>query len=120
MTQDKKQSRRKKMVEAVTTEPKSLQLTEVEVLKLRLFMTERDRFKQQKMLTNIKRLSYLKQVDPNDLLAKFDGELSALDAAVVQAEKQYQEVVEAVQSRLNLKLDEYTFDGQTGILRSVQ
>ena len=106
--------------EAVMTNGAEQYLTEVELLKFRLFMAEQQRAEALNTLATIKKLSYLKQIDPNDQLAKFDQELAALNQQRADAQKQYQETLEAAQSRLGLNLQDYTFDGQTGLLRKAQ
>lgn len=95
-------------------------LTPTEVLSLRLFHSEQERFSRQHTLVSIQRASYLKQVDPEGRLAKMDSELQQAAGAHQAAQKQYQEVVEAAEKRLGIKLNEYTFDTDTGILRKVE
>lgn len=95
-------------------------LTPTEVLSLRLFHSEQERFSRQHTLVSIQRGSYLKQIDPEGRLAKMDAELQQAAGAHQAAQKQYQETVEAAETRLGIKLNEYTFDTDTGILRKVE
>ena len=95
-------------------------LTHTEVLSLRLFHSEQERFSRQHTLVSIQRASYLKQVDPEGRLAKMEAELQQAAGAHQAAQKQYQEVVESAEKRLGIKLNEYTFDTDTGILRKVE
>ena len=118
MSEPKRRSRKK--VEVQQQLQQSMQLTEVEVLKLRLFMTEQERHARQKVISSIQRAAYLKQIDPQDILGQFDKQLAATDAANELAKKQYQATIEAVESRLQLKLTDYSFDSDTGLLHKVE
>jgi hypothetical protein len=118
VSEPKRRSRKK--VEVQQQLQQSMQLTEVEVLKLRLFMTEQERHARQKVISSIQRAAYLKQIDPQDILGQFDKQLAATDAANELAKKQYQATIEAVESRLQLKLTDYSFDSDTGLLHKVE
>jgi hypothetical protein len=119
VSEPKRRSRKKVEVQQQQFQ-QSMQLTEVEVLKLRLFMTEQERHARQKVISSIQRAAYLKQIDPQDILGQFDKEFAATDAANELAKKQYQAIIEAVESRLQLKLTDYSFDSDTGLLHKVE
>ena len=97
-----------------------LSLTEAETLKLRLFQSEQERYGRQYTLATIHRMSYLKQIDPEGRLAKMEQEMGLASGAAEAARKQYQEVIEAVEARLNIKLTDFSFDANTGVLHKVQ
>lgn len=101
-------------------QPRELTLTQVEALRLRLFHAEHERAGKAFTLAGINRASYLKQIDPQDNLSKLDAEMKAAAASAEEARKQYQETVETAEARLGIKLSEYTFDGDTGLLRKIQ
>ena len=98
----------------------ALYLTQTEVLRLRLFHSEQERFSRQHTLAAIQKASYIKQLDPEGRLAKMDSELQHAASAHQAAQKQYQETLQAAESRLGIKLNDYTFDTDTGILHKVQ
>lgn len=101
-------------------QPKELSLTQVETLSLRLFHSESERAQKAFTLAGINRASYLKQIDPQENLSKFEAEMRTAAAASEEARKQYQEVMQSAEARLSIKLSEYTFDGDTGLLRKIQ
>lgn len=97
-----------------------LSLTETETLKLRLFQSEQERYGRQYTLATIQRMSYLKQIDPEGRLAKIEQDMGLASGAAEAARKQYQEVIEAIESRLSIKLTDFSFDTDTGVLHKVQ
>lgn len=99
---------------------KELVLTEPETLKLRLFQSEQERYGRQYTLATIQRTSYLKQIDPNGQLAKIEQDMGLASGAAEAARKQYQEVIDAVEARLGVKLNDYSFDMNTGVLHKVE
>lgn len=99
---------------------KDLVLTEPETLKLRLFQSEQERYGRQYTLATIQRVSYLKQIDPEGRLAKIEQDMGLASGAAEAARKQYQEVIEAVEARLSVKLHDYSFDMNTGVLHKVE
>jgi len=101
-------------------QPGELYLSETEVLRLRLFHAEQERSLKAYTLATISRASYLKQVDPQDNLSKLDADIRSSAASSEEARKRYQETVQSAESRLGIKLTEYTFDGDTGLLRKIQ
>jgi hypothetical protein len=123
-TQDKpkrKPGRPKKQKPAEQAEqPKELSLTQVEVLSLRLYHSENERSQKAFTLAGINRAAYLKQIDPQENLSKFEAEMRASAAASEEARKRYQDVMQSAEARLGIKLSEYTFDGDTGLLRKIQ
>lgn len=117
----------KKAKASVTTEPVTAQeskpqlvLTEAETLKLRLFHSEQERFGRQYTLATIQRSSYLKQIDPNGQLEKIERDMGLASGSAEAARKQYQETIQGIEARLNIKLDGYSFDGNTGVLHKVE
>jgi len=119
----KKTTKAKETVTTVAAElaPKpELVLTEPEALKLRLFMSEQERFGRQYTLATIQRVSYLKQIDPEGRLTKIEQDMGLASGAAEAARKQYQEVLEAVEARLSIKLHDYSFDANTGVLHKVE
>lgn len=102
--------------EAEVAPIKELYLSELEVLRLRLFHSERERASKSYTLANITRASYLKQIDPQDNLSKLDRDLRTAMSSIEDANKQYQEAMQSAEARLGIKLSEYTFDGDTGLL----
>lgn len=107
-------------VEAPVQAKPELVLTEPEALKLRLFMSEQERFGRQYTLATIQRAAYLKQIDPNGQLAKIEQDMGLASGSAEAARKQYQEVLEAVEARLGVKLNDYSFDANTGVLHKVE
>jgi len=97
-----------------------LVLTEPEALKLRLFMSEQERYGRQYTLATIQRASYLKQIDPNGQLEKLERDMGLASGSAEAARKQYQETIQAVEARLNIKLDGYSFNADTGVLNKVE
>lgn len=116
----RKPGRPKKTQVEVVEQPKELCLTEVEVLRLRLFHAEQERSVKAYTLASINRASYLKQIDPQDNLSKLDADIRSSTASSEEARKRYQETVQSAESRLGINLTEYTFDGDTGLLRKIQ
>lgn len=108
------------VTEAPVQAKPELVLTEPEALKLRLFMSEQERFGRQYTLATIQRAAYLKQIDPNGQLAKIEQDMGLASGSAEAARKQYQEVLEAVEARLGIKLTDYSFDANTGVLHKVE
>jgi len=111
------QKRGRKPKVSKTEEPQDLTLTNVERLSLRLFLSDMDRFSKAHNLAFVQRMGFIKQIDPDGTIARFDKELSVASQGVEEAGKQYQEVVSAVEKRLGISLKDFSFDADTGVLR---
>lgn len=96
--------------------PKLLKMTSEECLRIRLYESETVRYGMEAQLKQARRAAYLRQIDPNGELAKMEAEIKALSERSIGARKQYVNVVKAVEGRLSVKLSEYSFDDDTGIL----
>lgn len=119
----KKAAPKAKKVVTTTPAPEAtaeLVLTEPEALKLRLFMSEQERFGRQYTLATIQRASYLKQIDPNGQLEKIERDMGLASGSAEAARKQYQDTLQAIEARLNIKLDGYSFNADTGVLHKVE
>ena len=97
-------------------EPKMLALSQEERLLLRLHESETVRWASEAHLRQGKKLSFLKQVDPQGLLGKMDEEIRAVAAKSQASKKQYEDVVKRIEERLKVKLADYSFDDETGAL----
>lgn len=96
--------------------PSLLKMTSEECLRVRLYESETVRYGMEAQMKQARRAAYLRQIDPNGELAKMDAEIKALSERSVGARKQYINVVKAVEGRLNVRLSEYSFDDDTGVL----
>lgn len=102
--------------EAVSEVPKMLSLTAVERLELRLYESEAVRYAAEARLQQVKRDAYLRQIDPKGELAKMEAEIRGTAERSNVSRKRYVDVVKAVEGRLKVKLAEYSFDDETGVL----
>lgn len=97
-------------------EPKLMKLTDTERLKLRLFESESARWTGEGHIRQGRRAAYLQKIDPEGQLAKMDQELRAVAERSSTAKRQYMEVVKSIESRLGIKLSNYSFDDESGAL----
>jgi hypothetical protein len=96
--------------------PQLLSLSQDELLKLRLHESETVRWASEAHLRQGKRNEFLRKVDPQGLLSKMDEEIRAVAQKSQQCRMAYQQVAASVEKRLNIKLAEYSFDDETGVL----
>lgn len=96
--------------------PKLLALSEDERLRLRLYESEAARYGMEAQVRQARKAAYLRQIDPKGELAKMDTEMRGFAERSTMARKQYIDVVKAVEGRLNIKLENYSFDDDTGAL----
>lgn len=93
-----------------------LKLTEVECLKLSRYDSDQRAAINEHALLKHKKDQYLKQIDPQGILASFDRELAKSKADVKEAEDLGKAVRTEIESRLNIQLINYSFDDKTGVL----
>jgi hypothetical protein len=105
---------------AVITDPEAapqlLKLTDAERLKLRLFESESARWAGEAHIRQGRRAAHLQKIDPEGQLTKMDQELRAVAERSSAAKRQYLEVVRSIESRLDIKLSNYSFDDESGAL----
>lgn len=109
---------RKKIVEVKVeeNEPKNICLSKVQVMELRAYEAEAKVHELQSLLFQKHKEEVLRQLDPNGILAKLDNDINAFRKNAQDARKLYQEVMKNIETQLNIKLSDYSYDELTGQL----
>lgn len=91
-------------------------LTEVERLRLKLAESELQRYLSDAKVHEVHRLLLLKRIDPQGQLEKLDSALRTASTAALRSKQVYADVVKGIETRLKIKLSDYSFDDETGTL----
>lgn len=105
----------KKVVEEVH-DPILPSLTEVELLKLKLAEAE---MKCANLSANIKlmeRNAYVTKIDPENKLGQIEAEIRSFLERASQSKNKYNETIASVESRVGIKMSDYSYDDETGTL----
>lgn len=97
-------------------EPTPLQLTEVELLKLRLYQAEQLAAQRARLLAQTARDAYVRKIDPEGQLRALDSEVEQHRLEEREAHASYIQSVRAVEARLGVSLSHYVYDDVTGVL----
>lgn len=101
------------------SEPSSVQLTEVELLKMEKLSTQVRACDADTVITQAQRASHLSKIDPQGLIARFDLRIQALRKEREEAEVAYRAVTAGIEKRLGIKLHEHSYDDKTGVLHKL-
>lgn len=107
---------RKKKAKAEQSAIDSLSLTRDELLRLKLAETEIRAAESAKKLALLERAQLLAKIDPSGQLAGLEQALSGAVSAGSKAMSSYAEVASEVETRLGIKLADFSFDDETGTL----
>jgi hypothetical protein len=98
-------------------EPPQLYLSESEVLKIRLFEEETIASDATVKLLIYQKEAYLAKIDPEKKLSKLMKEIQSAAKKNADAKAKAIELKNSIESRLNIKLDEYSYNEETGQLQ---
>lgn len=98
----------------------ALQLSDVERMGLLLWDAEMRAASAEAQLAKIERATYLARIDPDGGLWKFDALIASKKNAGALATAERKEVVTAIETRLLIKLSEYSFDDRSGVLHHLE
>lgn len=112
-------ARGKKARKPTPQELRKLTLTESELLRMRLYRADTERHNKQATLLTLQREAFIRQIDPEGRIGKMANDIRVSTGQVQAAQKQYQDVVAAVEARLNVTLADYSYDDETGALTRI-
>lgn len=107
---------RKKKAKADVGLPDVLVLTRDELLRLKLAETEIRASESAKKLALLERAQLLAKIDPSGQLAGLEQALSGAVSSGSKAMSAYSQVASEIETRLGIKLADFSFDDETGTL----
>lgn len=111
-----KKTKKTTIENAALEEPTVLSLTEVELLKLKLAETE---IRYNNLAANAKlaeRNQYLAKIDPENKLGRMESEIRQNLDKASSTKTRYSEVIASIESRVGIKMADYSYDDETGAL----
>lgn len=91
-------------------------LTELELLRLRLFAAEHRRFNAEASMRVLEKQALIRQLDPDNKLGLLDQAIRAASEGAAQAQGQHNEILQSIEKRLNIEIKNFSFDAETGRL----
>lgn len=107
------------ITEVPPDEPQPLQLTKDELHRLQLSQFQARAFEAEMKLEIFKRDLYLKQIDPQGLLAQMNALIRGRSNETAEAKTSYAAVVKQIEDRLKISLKDYAYDDLNGVLSRV-
>ena len=100
----------------VAVEPPPLALTEKELFRIRAYEAEYRRHNAEATVRAYEKQSLLRQLDPDNRLGLLDNAIRASSEQAALAQAQHRQALEDVQQRLGIKIEDYSYDSDTGKL----
>lgn len=91
-------------------------LTELELLRLRLFAAEHRRFNAEASMRVLEKQALVRQLDPDNKLGLLDQAIRAASEGAARAQGQHNETLLGIEKRLNIEIKNFSFDAETGRL----
>lgn len=113
-------ARKKKEVaqlEAPAEEKPDLKLTEVEILKLKLYESEARRWSLEASLKYMVREEYLRKIDPEGKIQAMAEETRVFVASGSEARAAYNAVMKDISDRLGIDMSKHAYDDVTGMIQ---
>lgn len=109
-------ARKKKTEEAVEIPAVAYTLSREEALEARALLAEADRDNLKIQLAVAQRREYIRQIDPENNLGKYETLMRESAESSARAKAKYNELFESVEKRLNIKMSDFSWDDETGLL----
>lgn len=97
-------------------EPNIPSLTESELLRLKVHEAEQRAATAEANLRIYERNAYLRKIDPEGKLAAYDQEIRDLIGRATASRGKYAETITKIESRVGIKMADYSYDDETGAL----
>lgn len=107
-------------VVAPVAEEKPLVLTEVELLKLTKMQALLQLHDARRSILARERADYLAAIDPERKLADYDARITEETKKSNDVVLQYRALIDSINERLGIDLNQYGFDDETGALQKVE
>jgi hypothetical protein len=104
------------IVESRQEEPVPLCMTEIELLKLKLFESEIRRCSLEASLKFTAKQEYLRLIDPENKLGVYDRDMKEFMLAGSKAREDFNSVMKSIGDRLKIDMKAYNYDDTTGNL----